>query len=79
MISMDRLEYAGAQHDPAAALVFNVAMEPVDYSIVNGKIIVEKGIIQGFDEASHIARHQALSNQLVAKAQKILPNKKLTR
>ena len=79
MISMDRLEYAGAQHDPAAALVFNVAMEPVDYSVVNGKIVVEKGMIKGFDEASHITRHQTLSDQLVAKAQKILPDKKLTR
>ena len=79
MVSMDRLEYAGAQHDPAAALVFNVAMEPVDYSIVNGKIVVEKGTIKGFDEVSHIARHQTLSDQLAAKAQNILPDKKLTR
>ncbi len=79
MVSMDRLEYAGAQHDPAAALVFNVTMEPVDYSIVNGKIVVEKGAIKGFDEHSHIVRHQNLSDQLVAKAQNILPDKKLTR
>lgn len=75
MISMDRLEYAGAQHDPAAALVFNVAMNPVDYSIVNGKIVVEEGVIKGFDEVSHIARHQEISNVLVAKAPKILPNR----
>ncbi|MDZ7796893.1 MAG: amidohydrolase family protein [Candidatus Marinimicrobia bacterium] len=78
MISMDRLEYAGAEHDPAAAVVFNVAMEPVDHVIVNGRHIVENGRIAGFDEAGHVKEHQRLSDELVKRAEKRM-NKRLRR
>ncbi len=78
MISMDRLEYAGAEHDPAAAVVFNVAMEPVDHVIVNGKHIVENGKIAGFDEAGHVKEHQRLSDELIKRAEKRM-NKRLRR
>lgn len=78
MISMDRLEYSGAQHDPAAAIIFNVAMAPVDYSIINGKIIVENGEINALDEVSLIQKHQQISNILVDLAEQRI-NKKLRR
>ena len=42
LIDMDKLEYSGGLHDPAAAIVFNVAMSPVDHVIVNGEHVVEK-------------------------------------
>ena len=70
MISLDRLEYAGAQHDPAAAIVFNVAMHPVDWVIVNGKIVVEQGDLITADERALIRDHQKISDAIVAKAQK---------
>ncbi|MCK4716369.1 MAG: 8-oxoguanine deaminase [Candidatus Marinimicrobia bacterium] len=80
MISMNRLEYSGAQHDPAAAILFCVAMSPVDWVIANGKIIVEEGRIKGhnakhldqkkyLDEKALIARHQKLSDDLIAEAE----------
>jgi 8-oxoguanine deaminase len=69
MINIDRLEYSGAQHDPAAAIIFNVAMSPVDYSIVNGKVVVENGQIVGLDEKELVKRHQKISTDLVKKAE----------
>ncbi len=78
MINIDRLEYSGAQHDPAAAIVFNVALSPVDYSIINGKIVVEKGQIVGLDEKELIQKHQLISTELVKKAGKNI-GKKLVR
>ncbi len=77
-ISMDRLEYSGAQHDPAAAIVFSSAMSPVDLSIINGKIIMENGRIIGLDEKELIKKHQSISDILVENAQKKL-GKKLRR
>jgi cytosine/adenosine deaminase-related metal-dependent hydrolase len=70
MISMDRLEYAGAQHDPVAAVVFSVAAEPADHVIVNGKIVVENGKIRGLDKTALIKDHQRLSDALVISAEK---------
>jgi len=78
MIDIDRLEYSGAQHDPAAAIIFNVAMSPVDYSIVNGKVVVENGEIVGLDEKDLVKRHQRFSTDLVKKAEKKI-GKKLRR
>jgi 8-oxoguanine deaminase len=65
LISMDRLEYSGASHDPASAIVFSAALEPVDISIINGKIVVENGNIIGLDERELIASHTNISNKLL--------------
>jgi 8-oxoguanine deaminase len=75
MISMDRLEYAGATHDPAAAVVFNAALEPVDYLLVNGKIVVKNGEICGLNEANLIRQQQTLSAELIAAAEKHISQK----
>ncbi|SRR6056297_811522 len=68
LISMDRVEYSGALHDPFAALVFSVAMEPFDYVIVEGKIVVRDGTIDHIDEKSLIKQHQQLSQKIVENA-----------
>lgn len=65
MISMNRLEYSGAQHDPAAAILFCVAQQPVDWVLVNGEVIVERGVIRNLDEKALIARHQQLSDTVI--------------
>lgn len=69
MISLDRVEYAGAQHDPAAALVFCAALSPVDWVIVNGEIVVENGRVRNLDEPALIRRHQEVSDRLVTLAE----------
>jgi len=75
MISMDRLEYSGAQHDPVSAIIFCVSMNPVDWVIVNGKIIVEKGKIREanarnyLNEQALVKRHQEISDKLIRSAE----------
>jgi len=89
LISLDKLEYSGAQHDPAAAILFCVAMQPVDWLIVNGNIIVKKGRIitpkaeatrvpEYLDEKALIKKHQHIADQLVSRAE-TLTGKSLTR
>ncbi|MBU0712044.1 8-oxoguanine deaminase [bacterium] len=69
MISMDRLEYAGAQHDPAAAVIFCTTMSPVDWVIVNGKVVVKDGQVAGLDEPALIKKQQQISDELVVRAE----------
>ena len=61
---LNRLAYAGAQHDPAAALIF-CAPQPVDLSIINGKIVVEDGELRPLDLTPIIQRHNQISQQLI--------------
>jgi len=78
LISMDRIEYAGAQHDPAAAIIFCAALSPVNWVIVNGQIVVEKGQVRGLDEPALISKQQQISNELIDRAQSRI-GKNLTR
>jgi len=75
LINMDRLEYSGALHDPAAAIVFNVAMSPVDHVIVNGKHVVENGQITGLNELELVKQHQKISEDLIKTAENRLTQK----
>ncbi len=64
---LDALDYAGAQHDPLAALVF-CAPRRVDLAVINGRVRVWKGEIVGFDLERTIAHHNELSRRLVTGA-----------
>lgn len=55
-IKLDKLAYAGALHDPVAALVF-CAPQNVDYSFVHGRMIVKEGQILTVDSHKLIERH----------------------
>lgn len=61
---LNRLDYAGAQHDPQSALVF-CAPQRVDLSVINGKIIVEDGELRTIDVGQVIEQHNAISKQLI--------------
>ncbi len=61
---MDRIEYAGAQHDPVAAVVM-CAANNVDLSVVGGLTVVAGGELTGVDLAAVIERHNRLAGQLV--------------
>jgi cytosine/adenosine deaminase-related metal-dependent hydrolase len=61
---LNRLAYAGAQHDPMAALIF-CAPQPVDLSVINGRIVVEDGRLQTIDLRPIIKRHNAISKRLI--------------
>jgi 8-oxoguanine deaminase len=61
---MRTLDFAGALHDPVAALVF-CAPAKVSWSIINGRIVVRGGHLQTVDLPVLVERHNALSRALV--------------
>ena len=61
---LERLDFAGAQHDPLAALVFCTPPK-VDLSVINGKVRVKDGEIVGLDLGRLIRRHNAISRQML--------------
>lgn len=63
-VSLDRIEYAGALHDPVAALVM-CSPAAVDFSWVHGRPVVEHGRLTGVDQEELTARHNRLARRLV--------------
>ena len=62
-IRLERLEYAGALHDPVAALVFCSPVE-VDYNYVNGRPIVSQGRMQTIELEPLIESHNRAAMRL---------------
>lgn len=63
-INLNRLEFAGAQHDPVAAVVMCGPLN-IDHSWVGGKPVVSNGELVNIDTAATIAQHNALSASLL--------------
>ena len=63
-VDLNRLEYTGALHDPVAAVVFCTPVF-VDYTVVGGKVIVEKGSINTVDLPLLIEQHNAAARRLL--------------
>lgn len=63
-VSLDRIEYAGALHDPVAALVM-CSPATVDFSWVHGRPVVEHGRLTGVDQEELAARHNRLARRLL--------------
>jgi 8-oxoguanine deaminase len=61
---MHQLTYAGAQHDPVAAMLF-AALQQVNWSIINGKMVVRESHLETVDLPSLTKRHNSLARQLV--------------
>ncbi len=61
---LDTLGFAGAQHDPVAALVF-CQTPGVDVSVINGRIIVKDGHLLTVDLPLLIEQHNILSQRLI--------------
>ena len=61
---LTRPGYAGAQHDPQAALLF-CAPQPVDLSIINGRIVVEDGELRTLALPLLVQRHNHISRRLL--------------
>jgi cytosine/adenosine deaminase-related metal-dependent hydrolase len=64
MFDLNHLAYAGAWHDPLAALVF-CAPTKAALVMVNGKIIVKDGQLTTLDLAKVIEQHNRISLQMV--------------
>lgn len=63
-IKLDRLEYAGALHDPLAALMFCAPLR-VDHTVVGGKFIVKDGQLQTAVEQKIIEQHNRAAKRLL--------------
>ncbi|MCX6030410.1 MAG: 8-oxoguanine deaminase [Chloroflexi bacterium] len=61
---LERLDFAGALHDPLAALVFCTPPK-VDLSVVNGVVRVKDGEIAGLDLPALVRRHNAISRKML--------------
>ena len=61
---LDTLGFAGAQHDPIAALVFCQSPQ-VDVSVINGRIVVKDGHLLSADLPLLIEQHNVLSRRLI--------------
>jgi len=64
-ISLDRIGYAGALHDPVAAAVFTAPVG-VDHSYVHGRAVVSEGHLVGVDLPPLLERHNAAAKRLLA-------------
>jgi cytosine/adenosine deaminase-related metal-dependent hydrolase len=56
LFDINDIPYVGALSDPAAALLFSGYSHKTAYTIVNGEIVVEKGLLTGMDEKELVAR-----------------------
>ena len=61
---LERLDFAGALHDPLAALVFCTPPK-VDLSVINGRVRVKDGEIVGLDLRALVRRHNAISRKML--------------
>jgi len=63
-----RLDYAGSLSDPLAALLFCGYAHTTDYTIVNGKVVVDKGRLAGIDEEELFRKGHEVSSAMIARA-----------
>lgn len=64
-INLNTIAYAGALHDPVAAVLF-CAPQNAHYTVINGRIVVDNGEIVTMDMAPVIEAHNTHSRQLAA-------------
>ncbi|MET3129995.1 8-oxoguanine deaminase [Oxalobacteraceae bacterium GrIS 1.11] len=67
LFRLDQLGFAGALHDPVAALVF-CTPSYVAYSIINGKVVVRDGVLLTLDVPLLVERHNRLARELALAA-----------
>ena len=63
-INLNRLDYAGALDDPLAAVVFCAPVK-ADYTVVGGKLIVEKGEFLALELSKQVEKHNAAARRLL--------------
>ncbi|MBC8375338.1 MAG: 8-oxoguanine deaminase [FCB group bacterium] len=67
LFEMNNLAQAGSLSDPISSLIFTTRQRPVDYLIVQGKIIMEKGDSK-VDESDLVSRHNKIAADMLLQA-----------
>lgn len=62
-VNLDKVDYAGAVHDPVAATVFCAPVR-VDYNVVGGQYVIKNGEMLTVDVPTLIRQHNALAARL---------------
>ncbi len=61
---LETLDYSGCIHDPLAALTF-CHPQKVDFSIINGQLLIENGEFSSFNPLPIIRRHNKIAHDLL--------------
>ena len=64
-LNLNRVEYAGALHDPVAAVLF-CAPTTAAYTVVHGRVIVREGQVATIDLPVVIERHNRIARAMIA-------------
>jgi hypothetical protein len=70
LFRLDRLDYAGAMADSASAILFCGAGPRAEYTIVAGKVLVEKGRLVGTDEEALVEHANRVAETMLAAAER---------
>jgi len=70
IFNLKRLEFAGAMSDPSAAMIFCGGGIRTDYTIVNGKVVVDNGILVNADEEKLFYQSQEVTRRIIEAASK---------
>ena len=63
-LNLNQLAFSGALHDPVAAVL--LCQPPtVDYSVINGKIVVENGRLTTIDLIPHLEKHNNIAAKMI--------------
>jgi 8-oxoguanine deaminase len=65
IFNVAKLEYSGSLADPLSAIIFSGYNHGTEYTIVNGKIVVEQGRLSGFDETELMHKCNRISEKLI--------------
>ena len=68
LFSLDDIGFAGAMHDPVAAPILSFGTGRTDYTIVNGEVVVDHGVLVGADLQEIIAVANRASATMVQAA-----------
>lgn len=66
LFNINKLEYTGSLADPLAAILFTGISHEVEYTIVNGKVVVENGTLVGEDENLIIEKGNKIAAKLLS-------------
>jgi cytosine/adenosine deaminase-related metal-dependent hydrolase len=66
VFDLNKLEYTGSLSDPLAALLFAGISHQTKYTIVNGKLVVDRGRLVGGDEEEIVLKGNAIAKKLLA-------------
>ena len=68
LFNVDRMEYCGSLSDPFAALIFAGFDHGTEYTICNGRVVVDKGRLTGIEEETLIREANRIAARLAATA-----------